>query len=330
MDKTFERMAFEATTAWPMIIHLDNSQNIGPNSKIGLKRISKGKEISINENHARELLELHTVSPNSDYDQEDVVQMSYLMSGWKIKREKGKGQIGDVYFEPKIHQPGRKRILGLGYEEGHKALSKVIRDLSKNPSCSEFIAMKLCRYLITDYPTKQMTAPIVEAWKKSDGFLPEIHKAAIEVAFNYSLKYKKFQNPENWLLQMIKMTGANIVPQVKTMDQYKLGNKTKQSQKVLHNLLNNLGHHPYLANQPNGWSDISDDWMSPELLIRRLVYSKEIYSKIKSVNQSNDFYAEMILKNFDNPNQILNTLNKKKKPIDRHVLLFNLPEVLKS
>ena len=70
--------------------------------------------------------------------------------------------------------------------------------------------------------------------------------------------------------------------------------------------------------------------MSPELLIRRLVYSKEIYNKIKKNNRSNDFYAEMILKNFDNPNRILKTLNKKKNPIDRHVLLFNLPEVLKS
>ena len=70
--------------------------------------------------------------------------------------------------------------------------------------------------------------------------------------------------------------------------------------------------------------------MSPELLIRRLVYSKEIYNKIKKNNQSNDFYAEMILKNFDSPNQILKTLNKRKDSMDRHVLLFNLPEILKS
>jgi hypothetical protein len=70
--------------------------------------------------------------------------------------------------------------------------------------------------------------------------------------------------------------------------------------------------------------------MSPELLIRRLVYSKEIYNKIRKDNRSNDFYSEMILKNFDKPSQILKTLNKRKDPIDRHILLFNLPEVLKS
>ena len=329
MDQTFEKMVFDATVAWPMIRHLDNSQNIGPDSPVGLKRTSKGKEATINENHARELLELHTVSPNSGYDQEDVIQMSYLMSGWKSKKDK-EGKFSDVYFEQNIHQPGRKRILGLGYSEGQKALSKVIRDLARNQSCKEFIAMKLCRYLITDYPTKEMIAPIIEAWKKSDGFLPEIHKAAIEVAFNYSPMYKKFQNPENWLLQMVKMTGADIIPSTKIIDDHVLGDKIKKSQIVSHNLLKNIGHHPYFSKQPNGWSDISDDWMSPELLIRRLVYSKEIYNKIKKNYRSNDFYTEMILKNFDNPNQILKTLNKKKDPIDRHVLLFNLPEVLKS
>ena len=329
MDQTFEKMVFDATVAWPMIRHLDNSQNIGPDSPAGLKRASRGKEATINENHARELLELHTVSPNSGYDQDDVIQMSYLMSGW-ISRKNKDGKFGDVYFEPNIHQPGRKRILGLGYSEGQKGLSKVIRDLSKNPSCREFIAMKLCRYLITDYPTKGMIKPIVDAWKKSDGYLPEVHKAAIEVAFNNSSTYKKFQNPENWLLQMVKMTGANIIPSPKILDNHVLGNKINKSQKVLHVLLNSIGHHPYLSKQPIGWSDISDDWMSPELLIRRLVYSKEIFNKIKKNNQSNDFYAEMILKNFDNPNQILKTLNKRKEPIDRHILLFNLPEVLKS
>jgi uncharacterized protein (DUF1800 family) len=175
-----------------------------------------------------------------------------------------------------------------------------------------------------------MIKPIVDAWKKSDGYLPEVHKSAIEVAFEYSPMYKKFQNPENWLLQMVKMTGANIIPSAKKLDNYVLGNNIIKSQKVLHNLLKSIGHHPYLSKQPNGWSDISDDWMSPELLIRRLVYSKEIYNKIRKDNRSNDFYSEIILKNFDKPSQILKTLNKRKDPIDRHILLFNLPEVLKS
>ena len=77
--------------------------------------------------------------------------------------------------------------------------------------------------MITDNPTKEMIEPIIKAWKKSDGFLPEVHKAAIEVAFNYSDKYNKFQNPENWFLIMSKMSDVELIPTPELMDLYNLG-----------------------------------------------------------------------------------------------------------
>ena len=129
----------------------------------------------------------------------------------------------------------------------------------------------------------------------------ETDKATIEVAFNYSEKFKKFQNPENWLLQMIKMADIDLIPSPDLMGTYDLGMKPLNSQRVLEKLLKELGHHPYLAKQPNGWSDISQDWMSPELMIRRLVYAKQAYFKMQPKNQNNEFYDEMIKKNLDNP-----------------------------
>ena len=330
MNQNFEKMAQDATIAWPMIHHLDNEQNIGPNSEKGIKRRARRKDASINENHARELLELHTVSPNSRYNQEDIVQMAYIMSGWRPKWGKKRLETGDVHFDSEYHQPGKKKVLGKEYNSGKKALAVAIKDFANHPSCIEFIAMKLCRYLITDYPTKDMMVPIIKAWKKSDGYLPEIHKAAIEVTFNYSEKFNKFQNPENWLLQMIKMTDIDLIPSPDLMGAYDLGMRPLNSQRVLEKLLKELGHHPYLAKQPNGWSDISQDWMSPELMIRRLVYAKQAYFKMKPKNQNNEFYDEMIKKNFDNPDEILKVLNKHNKPYHKHVLLFNLPEMLKS
>ena len=85
-----------------------------------------------------------------------------------------------------------------------------------------------------------------------------------------------------------------------------------------------------MAKQPNGWSDISDDWMSPELLIRRLVYAKEAYFKKTRKSQTNEFYEEMIEKNYDNPNEILQIINQHGDLSNKHVILFNLPETLKS
>tara|TARA_Y100000590_G_scaffold66607_1_gene72163 strand:+ start:1834 stop:3261 length:1428 start_codon:yes stop_codon:yes gene_type:complete len=330
MDQNFEKMAYKATIAWPMIHHLDNEQNIGPNSEKGIKRRARRKDASINENHARELLELHTVSPNSGYKQEDIIQLAYIMTGWRPRWGRTRLETGDIHFNSEYHQPGKKKVLGKEYNQGKNALSVAIKDFANHPSCIEFIAMKLCRYLVTDYPTKDMMTPIIKAWKKSDGYLPEVHKATIEVAFNYSEKFKKFQNPENWLLQMIKMADIDLIPSPDLMGTYDLGMRPLNSQRVLEKLLKELGHHPYLAKQPNGWSDISQDWMSPELMIRRLVYAKQAYFKMKPKNQNNEFYDEMIKKNFDNPDEILKVLNKHNKPYHKHVLLFNLPEMLKS
>ena len=99
------------------------------------------------------------------------------------------------------------------------------------------------------------------------------------------------------------------------MGTYDLGMRPLNSQRVLEKLLKELGHHPYLAKQPNGWSDISQDWMSPELMIRRLVYAKQAYFKMKPKNQNNEFYEEMIAKNFDKPEEIIKILHENKLPL---------------
>ena len=330
MNQNFEKMAQEATIGWSMIHHLDNEQNIGPKSQEAKWAREKGKTKGVNENHARELLELHTVSPDCGYTQEDVIQMAYIMSGWRPKWGKKRLETGDVHFNPDAHEPGTKIVLGKKYKRGRKSLSVAITDLVNHPSCRKFIAMKLCRYLITDNPTEEMMEPIIKAWEKSDGFLPEVHKAAIEVAFNYSDKYNKFQNPENWLLQMSKMADVDLIPSPSFMNLYQLGNKPIKDQRALERLMDELGQHPYLAKQPNGWSDISEDWMSPELLIRRLVYAREAYYKKSGKSQTTEFYEEMIEKNYDNPSEILQIINQHKELVHKHVILFNLPETLKS
>ena len=78
------------------------------------------------------------------------------------------------------HQPGKKNVLNKKYKSGKKALKVVIKDLVNHPNCRDFVATRLCRFLITDEPTEEMKKPIIDAFKKYDGHLPEIHKAAIK------------------------------------------------------------------------------------------------------------------------------------------------------
>ena len=333
LNQSFEKMVYDVTTSWAMIHHLDNSESAGPKSITARDewRRRKKEPATINENHARELLELHTVSPKAGYTQEDVIQLAYIMTGWQHKWSKKNLETGNVWFNSEYHQPGKKNVLGKEYKKGKKTLAVVIKDLVNHPNCRDFVAERLCRYLITDEPTKEMKRPIIDAFKKTDGNLPEIHKAALKVAFDYNDKYKKFQTPENWLIQVAKIADLNWPPSPDLMDKYELGQKPFGSHRKPERLLRNIGHHPYRAKQPNGWSDHSDDWISPELLIRRLVYAKASYNFSKMENNKNAAYYESIVeKNFDDPTKIMKYINQKNRAVEKHTLLFNHPEFLKA
>ena len=334
LNQTFEKMVYDVTTSWAMIHHLDNSESAGPKSVTAREdwRRRKNEPASINENHARELLELHTVSPKAGYTQEDVIQLAYIMTGWQQKWSKSQLETGNVWFNSEYHQPGKKKVLGKKYKSGKKTLAKIIKDLVNHPNCRDFVADRLCKYLITDEPTKEMKQPIIDAFKKSDGHLTEIHKAAIKVAFDYNDKYKKFQTPENWFIQVAKVGDLNWPPSPKIMEAYNLGSKPTRQQRFPQKILERIGHHPYRAKQPNGWSDNSEDWLSPELLIRRLVFARKSHSFTKSENEHNEFYEKIIVKNFDQPKRILDYVLKNMAHIkrERNVILFNHPEFLKA
>ena len=332
LNKSFEKMVYDATVSWAMIHHLDNSESAGPKSVTASQdwRRRKKEPATINENHARELLELHTVSPAAGYTQEDITQLAYIMTGWRLGWSKTTDDTKKVEFASDVHQPGKKTVFGKKYKSGRKGLAAVIKDLVHHPNCRDFIATKLCRHLITDEPTEEMKKPIIKAFKDSDGFLPEIHKAAIKVAFEYNDQYKKFQNPENWFIQMSKLSDFKWPPSPKLMDTYELGNKPLGIYRKPEWKLNDLGHNPYRAAQPNGFSDLAIDWISPELLIRRLVYAKDTYELTRSENNNLEFYEKIVNKNFDNPEKILKYLEKTNKLYEKQILLFNHPEFLRA
>ena len=335
MDKNFETLVTEATLAWPMIMHLDNKENVGPKSESARQewRRREKRPATLNENHARELMELHTISPKAGYSQEDVIELAKIMTGWRPKWSKTKDNGSDVRFDRERHEPGKKLVLGKEYKSGRKALKLAIKDLVNNPSCREFIATKLCRYLITDNPTTEMIAPVVKTWEQSDGFLPEVHKAAIKVAFEYNHKYRKFQNPENWWLTTINMSGStySYPTKEKIIDGHPLGMKPFGLINWQRWFLEDLGCHPYKQKQPNGYSDFEKDWMSTEMIIRRIMYAKTAFHKYNVDDQiSDNIHEKIITNNFDNSDEILNIVSRAKTNEEKHIILFNLPEVLKA
>ena len=333
MIKTFEDMVQEVTKSWCMIHHLDNSESVGPNSKRGIE-----SRDTINENHARELLELHTVSPEAGYTQDDVINLAYIMTGWGHKWNNKVLETGDVWFDQDKHQKGEKIVLGKKYKnEGKRELSKVIHDLSHHPQCIKFVSTKLCRHFITDNPTKEMVDPVIKAWTNSNGNLIKIHKAVIKQAYKNNNFTYKFQLPEVWIMQLSRIFDLNLpIPSKKMNYEFKFEPSNRQEQLTWY--LNEVGHSPYRPKQPNGWSDYEVDWISPELLLRRLWFaSNEIPNHVKIENYSHSFMSLCLERNFDNHERMTSMIedlkiNKiTKNDLEKiYGIICNLPWVLKA
>ena len=333
MIKTFEDMVQEVTKSWCMIHHLDNSESVGPNSKRGIE-----SRDTINENHARELLELHTVSPEAGYTQDDVINLAYIMTGWGHKWNNKVLETGDVWFDQDKHQKGDKIVLGKKYKnEGKRELSKVIHDLSHHPQCIKFVSTKLCRHFITDNPTKDMVDPVIKAWTNSNGNLIKIHKAVIQQAYKNNNFTYKFQLPEVWIMQLSRIFDLNLPISSKKMNyEFKFEPSNRQEQLTWY--LNEVGHSPYRPKQPNGWSDYEVDWISPELLLRRLWFaSNEIPNHVKIENYSHSFMSLCLERNFDNHERMTSMIedlkiNKiTKNDLEKiYGIICNLPWVLKA
>ena len=333
MIKTFEDMVQEVTKSWCMIHHLDNSESVGPNSKRGIE-----SRDTINENHARELLELHTVSPEASYTQDDVINLAYIMTGWGHKWNNKVLETGDVWFDQDKHQKGEKIVLGKKYKnEGKRELSKVIHDLSHHPQCIKFVSTKLCRHFITDNPTKDMVDPVIKAWTNSNGNLIKIHKAVIQQAYKNNNFTYKFQLPEVWIMQLSRIFDLNLPISSKKMNyEFKFEPSNRQEQLTWY--LNEVGHSPYRPKQPNGWSDYEVDWVSPELLLRRLWFaSNEIPNHVKIENYSHSFMSLCLERNFDDHERMTSMIedlkiNKiTKNDLEKiYGIICNLPWVLKA
>jgi len=307
MCGSFTDLVKAVTTSWTMIHHLDNSQSIGPNSKSGQWRKRNREPATVNENHARELMELHTISPAGGYTQEDVIALSYVMAGWENKWTKTREECNPVRFNADKHEPGNHVVLGTRYKQkGLSAKNKlmdVIEDLCAHPSCAEFVSTKLVRHFVTDDVTPEMVQPVIDAWRATDGHLPAIYKALIRVVYAHTGSQRKFLNPEVWLLQCVKMTDAPWPPAPADMT-YGFKARPTQVQRRPRGLMFEIGHPVFRPKQPNGWPDTEVEWLSPELLIRRLAVAKRITKEYMPVGR----LELSIANNFDNADEVVQYL----------------------
>lgn len=244
-----------ASTVHPgMLLYLDNAQSIGPGSRLGRRR-----ERGLNENLARELLELHTVGVNAGYTQTDVTELARLLTGWTTGRL-GQDEAG---FVNAVHEPGPKRVMGRVYPEGPDALDAVLNDLARHPATAQHIAQRLAQHFVADQPPAALVKSVAQRFSDTDGDL----LATAVALFEHELAWQpavpdapgKARRPEELLVGLHRLLQSPPSPPQRWLSE-----------------LDAMGQPVGRAPSPQGWPDRQDDWLGPDALLKRVEWASEV------------------------------------------------------
>jgi uncharacterized protein (DUF1800 family) len=209
----FEDMVLASARHPAMLIYLDNWQSIGPSSRRGRMVQRAGVQRGLNENHARELLELHTLGVNGGYSQDDVLELARLLTGWTVGGLDPRGaqrQDGALrfVFDPALHEPGTRTVLGERYGGGAREGERAIRALCRHPATAQFVATKLVRHFIADDPPAAAVSHVARAFSESGGDLRVTAESLIDAPEAWSSTSRKFRTPQDWLVAVMRAFGT--------------------------------------------------------------------------------------------------------------------------
>jgi uncharacterized protein (DUF1800 family) len=200
----FIDMLLAAESHPAMLIYLNNAQSIGPDSVAGINR-GKG----LNENFAREILELHTLGVRTGYTQADVISFAKALTGWTLRNPVGDPDIGGQFvYIPRTHEPGAQTVLGKTYPDNGVAQGRaVLADLARHPATATHIATKLAIHFVTDNPPAGLVDRLARCFRDTDGDLKEVARALIAAPEAWVPQRAKLKRPGEWLVAALRATG---------------------------------------------------------------------------------------------------------------------------
>ena len=258
-----------------MLVYLDQAQSIGPNSEIGrFAAMRGGKQRGLNENLAREIMELHTLGVRTGYSQADVTEFARALTGWTISglargpvaRFIGGGDNGEFRFADALHEPGPRTIMGKSYgQSGEGQARAILLDLAASPATARHLSTKLARHFAGDDPPQAMVDRLTAVYLKSRGDLPTVYRALIDSPEAWARTPAKFKTPWEWSVSALRAVGqAEIEPTAAAA------------------MLKQLGQPTWQPGSPAGWDDVAASWAAPEALMRRVEIAQRLASRAGS------------------------------------------------
>jgi uncharacterized protein (DUF1800 family) len=186
-----------------MLIYLDNARSIGPDSIAGRNR-GKG----LNENLAREILELHTLGVRTVYTQTDVTRFAAVITGWTVVPPR-EPQGGSFIFNPRMHEPGAQTVIGKTYPDGEFEQGKaVLATLARHPATARHIGAKLVRHFVSDEPVPALADKLARRFMATDGDLKEVAIALVSAPEAWDAAHRKLKRPGEWIVASLRAAGV--------------------------------------------------------------------------------------------------------------------------
>jgi uncharacterized protein (DUF1800 family) len=256
----FKDLVMATAKSPAMLFYLDNHLSSVPNPRL---RANAPRRAGINENYARELMELHTMGVDGGYTQTDVTEVARAFTGWTIEQPR---ENGSFMFRPMMHDNGEKVVLGekIPANGGIRDGEMVIDILVRHPSTAKFIATKLVRRFVSDNPPASLVEKVAATYTKTDGDIREMLRTLF-----YS---EEFMSPEA-VGQKTKSPFEYAISAIRA-----LGGDTLATNQQLAQAISQMGQPLYQFQAPTGFPDRADNWMSDGAIVARLNFAVTLTS----------------------------------------------------
>jgi uncharacterized protein (DUF1800 family) len=259
---TFSDMALAVEQHPAMLIYLNQFQSIGPDSQAAARNPDRKR--GLNENLAREIMELHTLGVRSGYTQADVTEFARALTGWTVDGLGGgrasEGNPDHFIFRPAQHEPGTRIILGTRYsQDGEGQARAALLDFTHSPATAMHVATKLARHFAGDEPPPAMIARLAASFTSSKGDLPTVYRTLIASPEAWVMTPTKFKTPWEWTISSLRGVGRREV-----------GNMQIAALQI------QLGQRVWKPGSPAGWDDIAASWAGSDALLRRVEIAQRL------------------------------------------------------
>lgn len=260
-----------------MLLYLNNEKSFGPESMAVTRKMSRkgGSKRGLNENLAREILELHTLGVNGGYRQNDVNELAKAISGWSVQRTQGKGKSTEkqkgrlpgkdhsrgkgagFVFRPYGHEPGDRIILGKTYPEGDIDQGRdILKDLARHPSTAAYVSFKLARHFIADKPSERLVDAMSKRWLETKGNLGDVVTTLVSHPDAWGAEQAKLKTPREFVQSAYRASGLN----------------QWNTDKLLKTLAA-MGQEPFEAGSPAGYPDTLEYWSGGTAMLSRVEWA---------------------------------------------------------